>query len=49
MLTGILIAATVDAVIWDMPIISLDAMRQAYFRDRPPSLDPSRSAIASGQ
>jgi hypothetical protein len=23
----------VDAVIWGMPIISLDAMRQAYFRD----------------
>jgi hypothetical protein len=23
----------VDAVIWGMPIVSLDAMRQAYFRD----------------
>jgi hypothetical protein len=23
----------VDAVVWGMPIVSLDAMRQAYFRD----------------
>ena len=23
----------VDAVIWGMPIVSLDALRQAYFRD----------------
>jgi len=23
----------VDAAIWGMPVVSLDAMRQAYFRD----------------
>jgi len=33
----------VDAVIWSQPIVSFDAMRQAYFRDGRTGVTRSRS------